>query len=112
MNVKCILFIYFLIQYTIVCVHFNRQRLCDAAKGIIVGNVDTKIERGSFNWNLLGLATRCPRGQPSAKYWSNMLRAFNTFAAIVDRSRFNNSCLRLLKISDDNNELKNQPDAQ
>jgi hypothetical protein len=28
----------------------------------------------------------------------------NTFAAIVDRSRFNNSCLRLLKISDDNNE--------
>jgi hypothetical protein len=29
---------------------------------------------------------------------------FNTFAAIVDLSRFNNSCLRLLKISDDNNE--------
>jgi hypothetical protein len=28
----------------------------------------------------------------------------NTFAAIVDLSRFNNSCLRLLKISDDNNE--------
>jgi hypothetical protein len=28
----------------------------------------------------------------------------NTFAAIVDRSRFNNSRLRLLKISDDNNE--------
>jgi hypothetical protein len=30
--------------------------------------------------------------------------SLNTFAAIVDRSRFNNSCLRLLKISDDNNE--------
>jgi hypothetical protein len=30
--------------------------------------------------------------------------AVNTFAAIVDHSRFNNSCLRLLKISDDNNE--------
>jgi hypothetical protein len=29
---------------------------------------------------------------------------FNTFAAIVDLSRFNNSCLRLLKIGDDNNE--------
>jgi hypothetical protein len=28
--------------------------------------------------------------------------ALNTFAAIVDFSRFNNSCLRLLKISDDN----------
>jgi hypothetical protein len=28
----------------------------------------------------------------------------NTFAAIVDLSRFNNSCLRLLKFSDDNNE--------
>jgi hypothetical protein len=28
----------------------------------------------------------------------------NTFAAIVDRSRFNNSCLRLLKIGDDSNE--------
>jgi hypothetical protein len=26
----------------------------------------------------------------------------NTFAAIVDLSRFNNSCLRLLKIRDDN----------
>jgi hypothetical protein len=29
---------------------------------------------------------------------------FNTFAAIVDLSRFNNLCLRLLKSSDDNNE--------
>jgi hypothetical protein len=29
---------------------------------------------------------------------------FNTFAAIVDLIRFNNSCLKLLKISDDNNE--------
>jgi hypothetical protein len=29
---------------------------------------------------------------------------FNTFAAIVDLSRFNNSCSRLLKISHDNNE--------
>jgi hypothetical protein len=28
----------------------------------------------------------------------------NTFAAIIDLSRFNNSCLRLPKISDDNNE--------
>jgi hypothetical protein len=28
----------------------------------------------------------------------------NTFAAIVDLSQFNNSYLRLLKISDDNNE--------
>jgi hypothetical protein len=28
----------------------------------------------------------------------------NTFAAIVDLSRFSNSCLRLLKFSDDNNE--------
>jgi hypothetical protein len=28
----------------------------------------------------------------------------NTFTAIVDLSRFNNSCLRLLKISDYNNE--------
>jgi hypothetical protein len=28
----------------------------------------------------------------------------NTFAAIVDQSRFNNSCLGLLKINDDNNE--------
>jgi hypothetical protein len=28
----------------------------------------------------------------------------NTFAAIVDLSRFNNSCLRLLKISNDNNK--------
>jgi len=77
MNVKCILSTYFLIQYTIVCVHFNRQRKCDAAKGIIVGNIDIKIGRCSFNCNLLVLPTRYPRGKPSAKYWSNTLRAFN-----------------------------------
>jgi hypothetical protein len=35
---------------------------------------------------------------------NSLQEEINTFAAIVERSRFNNSCLRLLKISDDNNE--------
>jgi hypothetical protein len=37
------------------------------------------------------------------------LKGINTFAAIVDLSRFNNSCLRLLKISDDNNDSSDRP---
>jgi hypothetical protein len=37
-------------------------------------------------------------------YAVTMITCVNTFAAIVDLSRFNNPCLRLLKISDDNNE--------
>jgi hypothetical protein len=36
------------------------------------------------------------------------MQIVNTFAAIVDRSRFNNSCLRLLKISDLKHELLNR----
>jgi hypothetical protein len=40
-----------------------------------------------------GLSLQC-----SGRFYLNI----NTFAAIVDLSRFNNSCLTLLKISDDN----------
>jgi len=46
-------------------------------KGMIVGNNKAKNGHGTFNWNLHGLPTRCPRGQPSEKYWSNTLRVFN-----------------------------------
>jgi len=46
-------------------------------KGMIVGNNKTKNGRVTFNWNLHGLPTRCPRGQSPAEYWSNTLRPFN-----------------------------------
>jgi hypothetical protein len=85
-----------------------RYLVCKAWKVFYIGRCSYMVNKSVVYRCRLGKAVKdelpiVKRRQPSVRFDSND-KFFNTSAAIVDRKRFNNSCLRLLKISDDNNE--------